>query len=65
MSVYQNHILPLVVHFCCSLKPTMNLNRPIPALIERAGFKMRDMETMCIPGWKPASFNYWGTADAQ
>jgi len=42
-----------------------NLNRPIPALIEQAGFKIQDLETMYIPGWKPASFNYWGTASAQ
>ncbi len=39
-----------------------NLNRPIPDLIEHAGFKVRDLETMYIPGWRPASFNYWGTA---
>jgi ubiquinone/menaquinone biosynthesis C-methylase UbiE len=39
-----------------------NLNRPIPQLLERSGFKSRDMETMYLPGWKPASFNYWGTA---
>ena len=39
-----------------------NLNRPIPSLIEQGGFKIKSMETMYIPGWKPASFNYWGTA---
>ncbi|WP_345317821.1 class I SAM-dependent methyltransferase [Ferrimonas gelatinilytica] len=39
-----------------------NLNRPIPHLIQQAGFKIRDMESMYIPGWKPASFNYWGMA---
>lgn len=42
-----------------------NLNRPIPALIEEAGFRISRMETMYIPGWKPASFNYWGTASPQ
>jgi ubiquinone/menaquinone biosynthesis C-methylase UbiE len=40
-----------------------NLNRPITTLIEQAGFRIRDMDTMYIPGWKPASFNYWGTAN--
>jgi ubiquinone/menaquinone biosynthesis C-methylase UbiE len=40
-----------------------NLNRDIPLLIEENGFKINTMETMYIPGWKPASFNYWGTAD--
>lgn len=39
-----------------------NLNRPIPALIEAGGFRIRDLDTMYIPGWRPASFNYWGTA---
>jgi ubiquinone/menaquinone biosynthesis C-methylase UbiE len=39
-----------------------NLNRDIPLIIEENGFKMDVMETMYIPGWKPASFNYWGTA---
>jgi ubiquinone/menaquinone biosynthesis C-methylase UbiE len=40
-----------------------NLNRPIPELIKQAGFSIRRMDTMYIPGWKPASFNYWGVAN--
>ena len=39
-----------------------NLNRDIPSLLKAGGFRIRDMDTMYIPGWKPASFNYWGTA---
>lgn len=39
-----------------------NLNRPIPNLIEQGGFKINSIETMYIPGWKPACFNYWGSA---
>jgi ubiquinone/menaquinone biosynthesis C-methylase UbiE len=39
-----------------------HLNREIPKLIERGGFKIKEMESMYIPGWRPASFNYWGTA---
>ena len=39
-----------------------NLNRDIPSLLKAGGFRIRAMETMYIPGWKPASFNYWGTA---
>ena len=39
-----------------------NLNRPVPALLEQGGFRIRNMETMYIPGWKPACFNYWGSA---
>jgi SAM-dependent methyltransferase len=39
-----------------------NLNLPIPSVLERAGFKIREMDTMYLPGWKPVCFNYWGTA---
>ena len=39
-----------------------NLNLPIPTLLEQSGFKIRGMDTMYLPGWKPATFNYWGTA---
>jgi ubiquinone/menaquinone biosynthesis C-methylase UbiE len=41
-----------------------NLNRAIPSMIERGGFSIRDMETMYLPGWRPATFNYWGVAAA-
>ncbi len=39
-----------------------HLNRPIPTLIEASGFRIKDMDTMYLPGWRPATFNYWGTA---
>jgi hypothetical protein len=39
-----------------------NLNLPIPSLLEQAGFKIQGMDAMYLPGWKPATFNYWGTA---
>ena len=39
-----------------------NLNLPIPSLLKQAGFKIQAMNTMYIPGWKPVSFNFWGTA---
>jgi ubiquinone/menaquinone biosynthesis C-methylase UbiE len=42
-----------------------NLNRPIPELIEQGGFRIRDLDTMYIPGWRPGSFNYWGAAVPQ
>jgi len=38
------------------------LNKYIPSIIENNGLKINKMETMYIPGWKPASFNYWGSA---
>lgn len=41
-----------------------NLNRPIRLLLEEAGLVSRDLQTLYIPGWKPACFNYWGSAEA-
>ena len=40
------------------------LNRAIPALIEAGGFRVSSLDTMYLPGWRPATFNYWGTAAA-
>ena len=40
-----------------------HLNREIPELIEQGGFKLKSLNAMYIPGWRPASFNYWGTAE--
>ena len=42
-----------------------NLNRPIPALIEGGGFELESLSTMYLPGWRPVSYNYWGSARAQ
>ncbi len=42
-----------------------HLNRDIPDLIGQGGFEITGMETMYIPGWRPASFNYWGAAAAR
>ena len=39
-----------------------HLGRPIPAIIERGGFRLTAVETMYLPGWRFASFNYWGAA---
>lgn len=39
-----------------------HLNRPIPELLERAGFRIQELSTMYLPGWKPATYNLWGTA---
>jgi len=40
-----------------------NLNRDIPFLIKDNGFKINSIDSMYIPGWKIASFNYWGFAE--
>lgn len=39
-----------------------NLNRDIPELIRQGGFAVEDLDTMYIPGPKPMTFNYWGSA---
>ena len=38
------------------------LDRNIPELIEAGGFKICDLKAEYISGWRPASFNYWGSA---
>ena len=38
------------------------LNRAIPDLIRQGGFRIRQINSMYLPGWRPASFNYWGSA---
>jgi ubiquinone/menaquinone biosynthesis C-methylase UbiE len=40
-----------------------HLNRAIPEIIEHGGFRIKGLKAMYIPGWRPASFNYWGTAE--
>jgi len=40
-----------------------NLNRNMEDLIAENGFQFRSLDKMYIPGWKPASFNYWGVAE--
>ena len=39
-----------------------HLNREIPALLKEGGFHIAQMETMYLPGPRPLTFNYWGTA---
>jgi len=55
---WQNRLNPL----WRTLAGGCNLNRPIGELLEQAGFNSADLQTMYIPGWKPACFNYWGRA---
>ena len=42
-----------------------HLNRDVPALLERGGFEITEIETMYLPGWRVASYQYRGTAVAQ
>lgn len=39
-----------------------HLDRDIPALLQSGGFAVDEVETMYLPGWRPATFNYWGRA---
>jgi len=55
---WQNRVNPLWTR----LGGGCNLNRPIASLLEKSGFRSSDLQTMYIPGWKPACFNYWGSA---
>jgi len=55
---WQNQLNPIWRH----LGGGCNLNRDIPSLIRDGGFEIAGMDTMYIPGWRPASFNYWGSA---
>ena len=56
---WQNRINPVWK----ALAGGCNLNRPIPALLEQAGYRIAEMETMYLPSTpKFAGYNYWGTA---
>ncbi len=39
-----------------------HLDRDIPAILRQGGFQVRGLETMYLPGWRPGTFNYWGSA---
>lgn len=39
-----------------------HLDRDIPALLRAAGFQLPDMQAMYLPGPRPLTYNYWGTA---
>ncbi|HEY0787032.1 MAG TPA: class I SAM-dependent methyltransferase [Thermoanaerobaculia bacterium] len=39
-----------------------HLDRAIPDLLEEGGFRAHEISASYIPGWKPASYHYWGAA---
>lgn len=39
-----------------------HLDRNIPELLRQAGFISTDMQAMYLPGPRPLTYNYWGTA---
>lgn len=56
---WQNRLNPIWGKFSggCSL------TKDIPQLIQSEGFRFNSLDSMYIPGWKPAAFNYWGVAE--
>jgi len=42
-----------------------HLNRDIPELIVQGGFRITGLQARYIPGWRPASYNFWGTASLE
>lgn len=55
---WQERINPLWRH----LAGGCNVNRHAPSLIEAGGFRVEQLSTMYLPGWRLASFNFWGAA---
>lgn len=38
------------------------LDLAVPFVLERSGFRIERIESGYLPGWKPASYHYWGSA---
>jgi len=55
---WQNNINP----FWKMISGGCNLNKDIPKMLVENGFDLVELNKMYIPGWKPASYNYWGVA---
>ncbi len=41
-----------------------HLDRDVPKLLEQAGLRCEDLRTMYLPGPRPLTYNFWGTARA-
>ena len=57
---WQDRLTPL----WSKLSGGCRLNRDIPRLLKEGGFHSADLQTMYLPGLRPLTFNYWGTAVA-
>ncbi|HXC51109.1 MAG TPA: class I SAM-dependent methyltransferase [Candidatus Limnocylindrales bacterium] len=55
---WQNRLNPL----WGKLAGGCNINRNVPKLLEDAGLHLDEIETMYLPGPRPLTFNYWGSA---
>lgn len=58
---WQDRLTPL----WAKLAGGCHLNRDIPALLRDAGFRSADMQCTYLPGPRPLTYNYWGTAVAE
>jgi ubiquinone/menaquinone biosynthesis C-methylase UbiE len=55
---WQNRLTPYWKHVAGGC----HLDRDIPAILRQGGFKVQGLETMYLPGWRPGTFNFWGSA---
>jgi len=55
---WQDRLTPYWKHFAGGC----HLDRDIPAILKQGGFQVQQLETMYLPGWRPGTFNYWGSA---
>jgi ubiquinone/menaquinone biosynthesis C-methylase UbiE len=55
---WQTRLTPLWRH----VSGGCHLDRDVPALLEGAGFEVKEMEAAYLPGWSVASYQYRGTA---
>jgi ubiquinone/menaquinone biosynthesis C-methylase UbiE len=55
---WQSRLTP----FWRQLSGGCHLDRDVPALLGKAGFAVTEMKAMYLPGWRVASYQYWGTA---
>ncbi|KAA3616204.1 MAG: class I SAM-dependent methyltransferase [Calditrichaeota bacterium] len=55
---WQNRLNPV----WSKLSGGCQLNRNIPVILRESEFTFEQLDAMYIPGWKFASYNYWGVA---
>jgi len=55
---WQNRLTPYWKH----VTGGSHLDRDIPAILRQGGFQVEGLETMYLPGWRPGTFSYWGSA---
>lgn len=56
---WQSRLTPLWRH----VSGGCHLDRDVPALLEDAGFRITELETEYLPGWRVAGYQYCGAAE--